>query len=105
VTYAQRLWADGKSLEDGAAMAAEKRFRPVLMTTLVAMVGLLPAAISNGIGAQTQKPLAIVVIGGSLILAALSRILRPPMLVLAHRRFGMPRNIAPEPAPLPGGVP
>jgi cobalt-zinc-cadmium resistance protein CzcA len=96
VTYAQRLWADGKSLEEGAAMAAEKRFRPVLMTTLVAMVGLLPAAISNGIGAQTQKPLAIVVIGGSLILAALSRILRPPMLVLAHRRFGMPRNSALE---------
>jgi cobalt-zinc-cadmium resistance protein CzcA len=87
VTYAQRLWADGKSLEEGAAMAAEKRFRPVLMTTLVAMVGLLPAAISNGIGAQTQKPLAIVVIGGAAILAILSRILRPPMIVLLHRRF------------------
>jgi cobalt-zinc-cadmium resistance protein CzcA len=90
VTYAQRLWAEGKSLEEGAAQAAEKRFRPVLMTTLVAMVGLLPAAISNGIGAQTQKPLAIVVIGGSLILALSSRIVRPPLLVLAHRRFGMP---------------
>jgi cobalt-zinc-cadmium resistance protein CzcA len=54
------------------------------MTTLVATLGLLPAAISNGIGAQTQKPLAIVVIGGSLILAVLTRVLQPPLLVLAH---------------------
>ena len=45
------------------------------MTTLVATLGLLPAAVSNGIGAQTQKPLAIVVIGGSLILAGLTQIL------------------------------
>ena len=55
------------------------------MTTLVATLGLLPAALSNGIGSQTQKPLAIVVIGGSLILAILTRILQPPLLVLAHR--------------------
>jgi cobalt-zinc-cadmium resistance protein CzcA len=48
------------------------------------MLGLMPAALSNGIGAQTQKPLAIVVIGGSLILAVLTRILQPPLLVLAH---------------------
>jgi cobalt-zinc-cadmium resistance protein CzcA len=88
VTYAQRQWAEGKSLEEGARNAAEQRFRPVLMTTLVATLGLLPAALSNGIGAQTQKPLAIVVIGGSLILAVLTRILQPPLLVLAHRRFG-----------------
>jgi cobalt-zinc-cadmium resistance protein CzcA len=54
------------------------------MTTLVATLGLLPAAISNGIGSQTQKPLAIVVIGGSLILAILTRVLQPPLLVLAH---------------------
>jgi len=49
----------------------------VLMTTLVAMVGLLPAALSNGIGAQSQKPLAVVVIGGCLILAVLSRVIPP----------------------------
>ena len=68
-----------------AREAAEKRFRPVLMTTLVATLGLMPAALSNGIGAQTQKPLAVVVIGGSLILAVLTRILQPPLLVLAHQ--------------------
>ncbi len=85
VTYFQRLrYVEGHSIESAAREAAEKRFRPVLMTTLVAMLGLMPAALSNGIGAQTQKPLAIVVIGGSLILAILTRILQPPLLVLAH---------------------
>jgi cobalt-zinc-cadmium resistance protein CzcA len=87
VTYFQRLReVEGHSVELAAREAAEKRFRPVLMTTLVATLGLLPAALSNGIGAQTQKPLAVVVIGGSLILAILTRVLQPPLLVLAHRR-------------------
>jgi cobalt-zinc-cadmium resistance protein CzcA len=85
VTYFQRL----RELPDhdvrrAARDAAEKRFRPVLMTTLVATLGLLPAAISNGIGAQTQKPLAIVVIGGSLALAILTRLVQPPILVFVH---------------------
>jgi cobalt-zinc-cadmium resistance protein CzcA len=87
VTYFQRLrQLHGHGVVIAAREAAEKRFRPVLMTTLVATLGLLPAAISNGIGAQTQKPLAIVVIGGSLILAVLTRVLQPPLLVLAHRK-------------------
>jgi cobalt-zinc-cadmium resistance protein CzcA len=85
VTYFQRLReVEGHEIERAAREAADKRFRPVLMTTLVATLGLLPAAISNGIGAQTQKPLAIVVIGGSLILAILTRVLQPPLLVIAH---------------------
>ncbi len=87
VTYAQRQWAEGRTLEDGARNAAEQRFRPVLMTTLVATLGLLPAALSHGIGSQTQKPLAIVVIGGSLMLAVLTQVLQPPLLVVAHRLF------------------
>jgi cobalt-zinc-cadmium resistance protein CzcA len=86
VSYFQRLREEhGLSIEDAARQAAEKRFRPVLMTTLVATLGLLPAAVSNGIGSQTQKPLAVVVIGGSLILALLTRLLQPPLLVVAHR--------------------
>jgi cobalt-zinc-cadmium resistance protein CzcA len=85
VTYFQRLRSiEERSIVQAAREAAEKRFRPVLMTTLVATLGLTPAAISSGIGSQTQKPLAIVVIGGSLILAVLTRVLQPPLLVLAH---------------------
>jgi cobalt-zinc-cadmium resistance protein CzcA len=66
----------------------------------VATLGLLPAAISNGIGAQTQKPLAIVVIGGSLILAILTRVLQPPLLVLAHRGKEAKGGTNPPPAPV-----
>ncbi len=85
VTYFQRLReVEGLSIADAAREAAEKRLRPCLMTTLVAMIGLFPAALSNGIGAQTQKPLALVVIGGSLILAVVARAVQPPMLLLAH---------------------
>jgi cobalt-zinc-cadmium resistance protein CzcA len=85
VTYFQSLHRQGISVEESARQAAEKRFRPVLMTTFTAMVGLLPAALSTGIGSQTQKPLAIVVIGGSLELAILTRLLQPPFRVIAYR--------------------
>jgi cobalt-zinc-cadmium resistance protein CzcA len=85
VTYFQRLRnVEGLSIRDAAREAAEKRLRPCLMTTLVAMIGLFPAAVSTGIGSQTQKPLAIVVIGGSFILALVARAIQPPLLVLAH---------------------
>jgi heavy metal efflux system protein len=84
VTYFQRLRQGGMAIAEAAREAAEKRLRPVLMTTLVATLGLLPAAISNGIGSQTQKPLALVVIGGSMILAILNRALQPPLLLLGH---------------------
>ena len=88
VTYFQRLRnVDGLSIPEAARQAGEKRFRPALMTTLVAALGLLPAALSNGIGAQTQKPLAVVVIGGSLMLAIVSRLVLPPLLLLVHRAF------------------
>ncbi len=87
VMYAQKLYRDGMSLEKSAGQAAERRLRPVLMTTFVAMIGLLPAALSHGIGSQTQKPLAVVVIGGSLLLTVLPALLQP-LLVLCHRAFG-----------------
>ena len=85
VTYFQQLRTAGDSIEVAAKAAAEKRLRAGLMTTLVAMIGLLPAALSHGIGSETQRPLAIVVIGGSLMLTTLTRVLQPPLLVLAWR--------------------
>ena len=96
VTYAQRLWDDGMGLEEGVRHAAERRLRPVLMTTFVAMLGLTPAALSHGIGADTQKPLAIVVIGGALMLAVLPRLVQPPLLVLAHQNERRWRYRPPE---------
>jgi heavy metal efflux system protein len=85
VTYAQRQWELGKNLGDGARAAAEQQFRAGLMATLTATLGLLPAALSHGVGAQAQRPLAIVVIGGSLALAVLTRVVQPPLLVIAHQ--------------------
>ena len=100
VTYFQRMREAGLSIEDAAREAADKRFRPVLMTTLVATLGLTPAALSHGIGSETQKPLAIVVIGGSLLLALLTRVRQAPLLVVAHRaqeRLRAWRKPRPEP--------
>ena len=85
VTYFQRLHSDGLSVTEAASRAAERRFRPCLMTTLVATLGLLPAALSTEIGAQTQRPLAVVVIGGALMLALTTRIVKPAMLIACQR--------------------
>jgi cobalt-zinc-cadmium resistance protein CzcA len=62
------------------------------------MIGLFPAALSNGIGAQTQKPLAIVVIGGSMMLAVVARMVQPPLLVVAHRWLERRRGTGEPPA-------
>jgi cobalt-zinc-cadmium resistance protein CzcA len=97
VTYARKMWAGGSSVEEGTLLAAERGLRPALMTAAVALIGLLPAAVSRGIGSETQKPLAIVVIGGMLTLAVLPRLLLPPLLSLAHERRPLPaRAAAPE---------
>ena len=104
VTYTQRLWRDGHGLLEGARLAAERRLRPVLMTASVALIGLLPAALSHGIGSETQKPLAIVVIGGAFALAVLPRLLQPALLVIAHRgdrRYAHARNEGESPQPVP----
>jgi heavy metal efflux system protein len=98
VTYAQRLWAEGLELEAGARLAAERGLRPVLMTTSVAMLGLAPAALSHGIGSETQRPLAIVVIGGALILTLVPRLAQPALLVLAHRRRRAAQDMTPSAA-------
>jgi cobalt-zinc-cadmium resistance protein CzcA len=103
VTYFQRLREiEGMPIKEAAHEAAEKRLRPCLMTTLVAMIGLFPAAISTGIGSQTQKPLAVVVIGGSFILAVVARAIQPPLLMLAHTWMESRRRQPPSPT---GGLP
>ena len=85
VTYFQRLRnVEGLPIREAAREASEKRLRPCLMTTLVAMIGLFPAALSTGIGSQTQKPLAVVVIGGAFLVAVVARAVQPPLLLLAH---------------------
>jgi cobalt-zinc-cadmium resistance protein CzcA len=69
--------AHGLPLREAIMQGAEKRVRPVTMTALTAILGLLPAALSTRIGAQTQRPLAIVVVGGMLTTLFLTRYLMP----------------------------
>jgi cobalt-zinc-cadmium resistance protein CzcA len=87
VTYFNQLRNSGSSPEDAVVEGSLVRLRTVLMTGLLAMLGLLPMALSHGIGAETQKPLAVVVIGG-LISATLLTLLVLPTLYLAfhHER-------------------
>jgi cobalt-zinc-cadmium resistance protein CzcA len=77
VSYFNQLRAQGLPLEEAIMQGAEKRVRPVTMTALTAVFGLLPAALSTRIGSQTQQPLAIVVVGGMLSTLLLTRYLMP----------------------------
>ena len=75
----------------------ELQMRPVLMTCVIAGVGLLPAAISTGIGSQVQKPLAIVVVGGMMLAPIVILVTLPVLIALFSRR----RTRVPHPEPLP----
>jgi cobalt-zinc-cadmium resistance protein CzcA len=71
------------------------QMRPVLMTCIVACVGLVPAALSGGIGSQVQRPLALVVVGGMLLAPVLVLFVLPSMILLAsRRRFNPPAREA-----------
>jgi len=77
---------DGKPLAEAVKEGAKSRLRPVVMTALMAMLGLLPAALSKGIGSETQKPLAVVVIGGLISATILVMIVLPAIYMLIYRK-------------------
>jgi cobalt-zinc-cadmium resistance protein CzcA len=87
--YIHQLWEQGYSVMDSILMGADRRFRAVMMTTLVAGLGLLPAALSTRIGAQTQRPLAIVVIGGAIAIALLTQVFQITLVYLLRRPLGL----------------
>jgi cobalt-zinc-cadmium resistance protein CzcA len=77
ISYFNSLRAHGLPLREAIMQGAGKRVRPVMMTALTALLGLLPAAVSTRIGAQTARPLAIVVVGGMFTTLFLTRYLMP----------------------------
>jgi cobalt-zinc-cadmium resistance protein CzcA len=79
--YINQLRARGHSIEDAAVDGAVLRLRPIMMTMLVATLGLLPAALSRGIGSDSQRPFAIVIVGGLIGALALSIFLLPTLYV------------------------
>jgi cobalt-zinc-cadmium resistance protein CzcA len=86
VVRIQDLVEEGHDVTEAVMKGAEVRMRPVLMTTLAAGIGLLPAAIATGIGAQAQQPLARVVVGGMLTSAMLILLVLPVLYSVLHRR-------------------
>ena len=75
-------------IHDAITKGVESRVRPVVMTALMAALGLLPAAISTGIGSETQKPLAIVVIGGIITATFLTLLILPLLFEVVYKRTG-----------------
>lgn len=92
ITYFRELRAQGMTVAEAVFRGAEQRMRPMLMTALSAGVGLLPAAISHGIGSQVQRPLATVVVGGMLIGPVLLLVVAPALraIFLAREPTGAP---------------
>ncbi|WP_297477937.1 CusA/CzcA family heavy metal efflux RND transporter [Ferrovum sp.] len=92
MTYFNGLVNSGMLAEEAMFTAAEKRMRPLLMTALSACIGLLPAALSHGIGSQVQRPLAMVVVGGMLLGPIMLLVVAPALqMVFLDKSRGKPR--------------
>ncbi len=95
ITYYRELRINGMGVAEAVFYGAEQRMRPMLMTALSAGVGLLPAAISTGIGSQVQKPLATVVVGGMTIGPIMLLVVAPAVRKLFLRKDEIQRLPAP----------
>jgi cobalt-zinc-cadmium resistance protein CzcA len=97
LTQYNALLRAGLSNTEAALRAGELQLRPVLMTCAIAGIGLLPAALSSGIGSQVQKPLAIVVVSGMAIAPILILLILPALMAAFSRRHGMEptRDVSP----------
>jgi heavy metal efflux system protein len=85
-SFINKLRLEGKDIQTATYEASLLRLRPIMMTALVACLGLLPAAMSTGIGSDSQKPFAIVIVGGLISRLALSIFLAPVLYALVARQ-------------------
>lgn len=85
VSYINKLRIDGMDILSATREASLLRLRPIMMTALVACLGLLPAALSTGIGSDTQKPFAIVIVTGLISRLLLGFFLNPVLYLLVAR--------------------
>ncbi|HAD48539.1 MAG TPA: CusA/CzcA family heavy metal efflux RND transporter [Idiomarina sp.] len=90
LTFIRQLLRDGLPLKDAVFEGAQQRLRPVLMTALVASLGFVPMAFNTGVGAEVQRPLATVVIGG-IVSSTLLTLVVLPALYYTVQRFKRPR--------------
>ncbi|MBE0704284.1 MAG: efflux RND transporter permease subunit, partial [Afipia sp.] len=85
IAFIERLRREGRSVQDAVREGAMTRLRPVLMTALVASLGFVPMAIATGAGAEVQRPLATVVIGGIISSTVLTLLVLPALYVLFRK--------------------
>ena len=85
ISYANELRLGGFDITEATRTAALLRLRPIMMTALVAALGLLPAALSTGVGSDTQKPFALVIVGGLFSRLLISVYLMPVLYAMASR--------------------
>jgi cobalt-zinc-cadmium resistance protein CzcA len=90
VSYFNQVRRTGVTAHEAALQGSIVRLRTVLMTTLLAMLGLTPMALSHSIGSEVQRPLAVVIIGGLFSAAALTLIVLPALFVIFHGRHSRP---------------
>ena len=90
VAYFNQLREEGKSIRDAVMEGSLTRLRPVLMTALVASLGFVPMALATGAGAEVQRPLATVVIGGILSSTFLTLVLLPVLYAWVEKRKEKP---------------
>ncbi|MBI3274686.1 MAG: efflux RND transporter permease subunit, partial [Methylocystis sp.] len=86
----------GLSIHDAALAAATERFRPILMTTLTAMIGALPLAFATGVGAELRRPLGVTIVGGLLLSQVLTLYTTPVIYLLMsklHRKRAAPASV------------
>jgi cobalt-zinc-cadmium resistance protein CzcA len=93
LSFVRRLRDQAMPVEPSLVLGCTARLRPVLMTALVASLGFVPMAIATGTGAEVQRPLAIVVIGGLISSTLLTLVVLPALYRIVHRE----KEAAPEP--------
>ena len=86
ISYVNELRRTGKPIDEATLEAALLRLRPIMMTALVAALGLLPAALSTGVGSDSQRPFALVIVGGLFSRLLISVYLMPALYLVAARQ-------------------
>ena len=102
LSFIRDLEQQGKPLQEAIIEGALTRLRPVLMTALVASLGFVPMALNTGAGAEVQRPLATVVIGGIISSTILTLLVLPALYKWFPSRFSIRRKAKPQPTPIEG---
>ncbi len=91
ITFVNQLRTQGIGVETAVRKACELRFRPLLMTTLTTLLGVLPMVLTRGAGAEIQRPLALVVLGGLASALVLTLVVLPALYILVESYFEKPQ--------------